>query len=105
MFRKVVAIVLCLSILNIGAVFASQPCLMCSDDMQEQMKEMGYEAEVTVEGMVVTNILTGEELTIITPEGSSQYCNALYFCMIFTFWVAFGIFFLPCYIAWAGSCT
>lgn len=105
MFRKIVVMVLCLSILNISMAVASQPCLMCSDDMQEQMREMGYKVEVTVEGVMVTNILTGEKFTIINPEGSSGYCTALFTCMIFTFFIAFGIFFFPCYIVWAGSCT
>ena len=105
MIKKVLAMTLCLSILNISVVTASQPCLTCSEDIQEQMKELGYEATMTEEGIVVINIATGEKHIIIIPEGSSQYCIALAWCMFFTFFIAFGIFFFPCYIIWAGSCT
>lgn len=103
--KKLVAIALCFTTFALTTAYAIEPCMMCSDEVQEQMEVMGYEAKLTPDGIVVTNTVTGEEQIIIVPEGSSQYCAALSFCIFFTFFIAYGIFFLPCYVAWAANCT
>ena len=83
--------------------FNKDECISCTDENMELMEAMGFTVEQTEDGMVITNSMTGE-VQSIDPSGSNGACQAYKMCMFFTFWIAYGIFFIPCWLGAVGSC-
>ena len=104
--KKILAITLCISMFNLGLAYAfnGDACISCDDENMELITAMGFEVEQTEDGMIVTNTITGES-HVINPQYNAGLCQAYSFCVWFTFWVAYGIFFIPCMIGKISACS
>ena len=101
---KALAMVLCITMLSLTTAYAFEQdkCISCSDENTELIEMMGYEVTQTEDGMVISDSITGKEL-LIEPQGNGGLCRAYAFCIFFTFWIAYGIYFLPCLIGYYSS--
>jgi hypothetical protein len=90
---------------NFGMAYAfnGNKCVSCSDENMELIEAMGFEVETVGSNLVITNSITGE-VQRIDLDRNQGLCNAYKFCVWFAFWIAYGIFFLPCLIGVAGAC-
>jgi hypothetical protein len=104
MVKKILALAVCIATFNMGLAYAfdGNSCISCSAENEALIKAMGFTVEETAEGMVITNTYTGETRIIAYEQGNA--CKAYAVCLWFTFWIAYGIFFVPCMVGYFANC-
>jgi hypothetical protein len=83
-------------------------CFLNNPELIMQLKKIGYQIEIDQDMNITITNPDEQTITInfnefpITPD--SGMCNILAFCIWFTFFIAYGIFWLPCLVAYYSNC-
>ena len=102
MIKKTAIATLILMLLTCQFAYAQCQCEKLTQVMEKaQNQELTQEEAEKLFAELTISILSGE----IEPAQGSLACIALLWCIWTTWYVAFGIYYLPCLILFAAYCT